>query len=467
MHIILTSSGLDLTNLLILLCLRPTCKECTRVFPEACFNELRSYYDKPAIAKYQEVVTNRKLTRERLARQYCYLTYFGPVLGEDIKAMIPDWELLVLESLNEEDKASSDEDDASRDDVDDSSDSSEDDDDDDDGDDDDSSSRRRLLSARLPFRNRLTPALVQNFRNLEKVGSLTCPAPQCLTKHSELLESLVAPWYHTSGAGRCSFKNCRPTDDDDGPQWCLASAGNCIKCKATWCPPKAVPFWTKVNAASYEPLLPFYEDTGIARRFPRSACNYQPLTQISREDAKGLPWYDLAGDVFGIETRTHSPSMKETIKNTRDDYNADLLVEYEKQQKIEQEQMRIAEEKRRIAEEKMRIAEEKRVIRARLEAQRKARVAEVKRRQKAAAMAREAAAAEAARKRMEEEAKLRRNRRRHRPESLSLMLASTVMTGTSPRLPSMGVSALEEVWNPWTETLIVRAAPSSCLRRWR
>ena len=383
----------NLTNLLISLFFRPTCKECTRVFPEACFNELRSYYDKSVIEKYQDIVTNRKQIRERLARQYCYLTYFGPVLGEDINAMIPKWSS-VLEK-NAEDK-SSDEDESRRSDDDDSSRKDDDDDDDDDG----SSSRRRLLSTKLPFRNRLTPAMMENFMNLENAGSLSCPAPQCLTNHDELLESLVAPWYHASGAGVCSFNDCS-TNANSGPEWCRAAAGNCIKCKGTWCPPKAVPFWSKVTAASYEPLLPFYEDIDIAKRFPRSACNYQPLTQISQTEARGLPWYDLAGDVFGIKPRTLSPSLKKAVQDTRDENNADLIAEYEKQQAIK-------EEKRRIAEENARRAEEKREIHDRIEALKKARAAEVKRQQEAAEMARQAAAAAAARKRMEEEEKLRK-----------------------------------------------------------
>ena len=314
------------------------------MFPEACFNELRPYYDKKAIRTYRQERLKAKKELELNARKYCYLTYFGPVLGVDVDE-------LANPSSSEEDE---------------------------------SSSGRTSKSNKAPFSvDGLDAMTLRTFKNLETLGRLSCPAPQCLTAHPELLRSLVTPWYHTSDAtGRCSFDDCE-TNKNQGAQWCKASAGNCIGCKGTWCPPKAVPFWTPVTEKTFEPLLPFYKEDKLWSRFPSNACNYQPLTRINVDNTQDLPWFDPAGDVFAIKPRKADRALQNQLQDMRDEYNKDLIDEHERQ-------------------------EEQRLIEAKLEAQKKAREAKQKKLEEAKEKERKAAAAEAARKRMIEEAKLKK-----------------------------------------------------------
>ena len=118
------------------------------MFPQACFQELRSYMDKSAVAKYTEGLKENKQNHEMKARQYCYLTYFGPVLGIDME----DTE------VSEDSDRSSDR-----------------------SDDDDSRSR---LLPRLSANH--DDKTIRDFRNMQRSNRLSCPAPQCLTYHDEL-----------------------------------------------------------------------------------------------------------------------------------------------------------------------------------------------------------------------------------------------------------------------------------------
>ena len=322
------------------------------MFPEACFRELRPYYSKSVARKMEDDAKLTKQKSELEARQYCYMNYFGPLLDESAPSRSKRRES--------------------------------------------SSSDSRKLLAEAPFSFKLDARTVSQFNVLRRSGFLTCPAPQCLTFHDELLRSLVAPWYHTAGAtGHCSLDGCK-TNKNQGAQWCKTSAGNCIGCQGTWCPPKSVPFWRPVNAQTYEPLLPFYKDDDIYERFPRSACNYRPLTGISTKEAQGLPWFDPAGDVFGIEPRKSDPRLQNILQDIRNYNNRELIKEHK------ENEAKLAEE-RSILEEKKRIEE-------RLQAQQRARELAIQREE--AERARKAAAAEAARERMTEQIKLQREQQK-------------------------------------------------------
>ena len=314
------------------------------MFPEACFRELRSHYSKTAVKQMEERAQQARQTHELEARQFCYMNYFGPLLDQSAPRR----------RSRKSGESSSE-------------------------------SRKLLSSGENPFSFKLDPKTIQQFNILRNSGFLTCPAPQCLTFHDSLLQSLIAPWYHTSGAeGRCSFDGCK-SDKPQGADWCKDSVDNCVKCDGTWCPPKSVPFWRPVNEETYEPLYPFYQETDIYRRFPRGACSYMPLTGISIAEAQGVPWFDPAGDIFGIKPRTMDPRLQGIMQNVRNFNNRDLIKEHE--------------------ENEARLAEERRIEEL-LQAQQQQREREIQMQE--AERARKAAAAEAARMRMKEIAKLQR-----------------------------------------------------------
>ena len=246
--------------------LRPTCKECAHVFPVACFNELKEYYDDDVREEISRRAMEETLELELNARKYCYLTYFGPILGIDMPS-----------DEDSDDTPSTKQS-------------------------EDTSSTRRLLSSSSEsssgdsFDSVLKPDDVDKFRLMEKDGDLTCPPPQCMTKHDALLKPLVAPWYHVTNKGSCKWNGCngRPM----GNEYCQDGVDSCISCRGTWCPPRLVPFWNPVMADNYQsrkPILPITDFTSV---FPRAACSNDPLTDIRKTVAKALPWTDLAGDVM-------------------------------------------------------------------------------------------------------------------------------------------------------------------------
>lgn len=146
----------------------------------------------------------------------------------------------------------------------------------------------------------LSRKVVREIQDKETNGQLVCPPPQCLTDNKQLLLPLASPWYHATTAGYCGYQACDGPEKASLPKWCQKDANNCVSCKGLWCPPKGIPYWSPVDAGNFE-APPSSKDPPpvekfVAENFPVNICNRDPLTQISKADANGLPWIDPAGD---------------------------------------------------------------------------------------------------------------------------------------------------------------------------
>ena len=95
-------------------------------------------------------------------------------------------------------------------------------------------------------------------------------------------------WFEEPGSGTCRWKTCDSSLHDD--QWCQGSAGNCMKCRGTWCPK---------GGLDVEPLTPesflLLDD---AKSAPESADGFSAL-------------FDIVLDTPGAVTATEVSLLKE------------------------------------------------------------------------------------------------------------------------------------------------------------
>lgn len=299
---------------------RPTCKECVEVFPMACGEELKPYIrDNNFAMLLDRYRYNARRKLEQDARAYCYLSYFGPILG----VPLPHATMEARAKAEAEDNSRT-----SRSRL---------------NDDDDSGSRRHLLQRDLEHvedSRVLTARTITILRDMEENNQLTCPPPQCLTNEEGLLAPLTSPWYHASAEGSCMWNGCAGVPMS--MEWCSNSVDSCMSCKGTWCPPRSVPFWYPVDSTTYEPPSKV-SAVNVSSYFPTIACQEQPLTRMSPTEAAGIPWKDPAGSIRDVVgDRWIFPSQKQSEQKAVMEY-----VKTERQKVIEQAEKLMTEQQLR------------------------------------------------------------------------------------------------------------------------
>lgn len=269
------------------------------MFPTACGRELRDYLPDEAENEMDSTWMQQDRDMELRARKYCYLSYFAPFLGID------------LQSWSEAEAS-------------------------------ESSDRPERYS---------NPAWREwaAMQELAESGSIVCPPPQCLVDDPAELTALINPWYHTSEDGFCSWKFCGAGGDSGGSDWCRASAGNCIKCNATWCPADTNDFSLRTPVSQYT-FQPFIDPTS----FDTTLCSNVTAYDVSKPEyvsnlgwpKPGIPLVGPAGSAvtaWGISgTRPEAPSAYAVRSLRQRTMEAeDWVQKSQEQQHFEREQRSI------------------------------------------------------------------------------------------------------------------------------
>ena len=278
---------------------RPTCKECTHIFPTACAADLKEYVQAQLAKEREEKRIADARALEMEGRKHCYDSYFS--------------------QFEEEDGASS------------------------------SSSSRRLKSSRglkdsssgddrnNRKKDNEADELQEQIEKLQRIGRLECPPAQCLTSDVPLLYSYFKEklfWHHNTRegqclqgpAGDCSSENRTEASSD----WCRSRARTCTGCGLTWCPPPGSnPIWGPITAQSFKPPSEVELDstnpsTGMMSiiDFDRDACGQKTVTGIPLEEAEGLEWLDPA-------KRSDSNAMANEAESLDQDFDAAEAEEFE------------------------------------------------------------------------------------------------------------------------------------------